>query len=221
MILVDAVPVPVPYQALNPIILVADSDDRHSKKSDYFATVGRCYAVYQNLYQKSYDGSTENSIGGEEYLAPGESAREAFYIKDKMPLYAKFNSLVSEGPVDISSAEELYKPKYISLIEQPKHGVLTQSENGEAIYKYKANAKFQGTDRVTFVIELAGYRIKVINYIKVVGEKIEFRPDTEQWDKIFAKYCPLGKEVWEIPPSATSHSLTTEQLNTGLKDSLR
>jgi len=81
-----------------------------------------------------------------------------------------------------------YEGGRASVLEKPKHGVL-QATDGEGYY-YFPEAGYLGTDRATFLVEIAGRKYKAVHYLRVM----EIVPEDGRLDK---RYCPNGR-WWKI-----------------------
>ena len=76
----------------------------------------------------------------------------------------------------------------ISVLEHPKHGILQATSSGE--YEYIPEPGYLGRDQITFLVEMGGYKVKSVNFIKVDGGFAE-----ESYQN--KKYCPKGY-FWKI-----------------------
>ncbi|WP_223910105.1 hypothetical protein [Rhodoferax lithotrophicus] len=79
----------------------------------------------------------------------------------------------------------------VTLLQLPSHGQLT----GGDTYK-PARGFFDGQDQVSALVELGGYQVKVIYFIKVQPEGTGGIPNDN--DELIKKFCGPKGRVWKI-----------------------
>lgn len=85
----------------------------------------------------------------------------------------------------------------MTLVKGPKHGRLELGEIGGA---YLPNSGYIGRDSATFLVEIGGYRVKVVYALNVLNHPVG---GTEGYDPYEdEKNCPKG-EHWKISLDST------------------
>lgn len=162
-----------------PAILMGVSGSPKTQSEGLYGVVGVCSVVYKSVISKS--GPIQSS--GKSLLYPSLSALEIFRFRREINLY--------DSP---EIQLEAHSPKLMRVVTQPKHGRLTQKT--AVTFEYQPERGYRGTDRATFVVELAGRRIRVVYHLRVTDETVEMTNSKEDWEKIWGKYCP--RESWLI-----------------------
>lgn len=151
-----------------------------------YGTVGACIPVFKEVTSKV----SGVLLNGTKTLNPGNAALNIFLHKQEIDLY---DSQVVQ--------EEAGHTNKTTLVNPPKHGQIVwrggneyNAINGgnEDTYVYEPSDGYLGSDRVTFMTDLAGHRIKVVYYLRVIDKTLEL----EKWDKIYNQYCP--RKTWLI-----------------------
>jgi hypothetical protein len=164
---------------------------KNAEKLQKTTTVGACSLVVSAI-------STGDVVipEGSKILFPGVSALEYFTYQGRIDL---------PNPEEVERVEqEAARSTKTVVLKQPKHGrLIWLGDKGNEVhvgfknsYTYKPRAGYVGTDRVTFVTEIAGHRIKVIYFIRVINKTI----NTDDYAKLNDKYCP--RQSWIIPDEA-------------------
>ncbi len=106
---------------------------------------------------------------------------------------AKFN-------VDLQAAAEAQTGK-AQILQQPKNGKVYLKDGYNL--KYLPNKNYVGKDKIVYLVNIDGHKIKVVDFIRVVDFDVKIGENYQRTNK---KYCP--KSDWRIP-SLTHHSSGT------------
>ena len=212
-----------------PIVLTAKLNKPRQKALD--GTVGSCAVVFKDVKYSSGEIIRENSAS----LDPGEIARHLF--KHRYETDSKGVDLFESMTVH----EESDDGNKTSILERPKHGTLIKfvdklgvDRRGQPYatsysknnYEYVPAKGFTGTDRVSFITELAGHRIKSVTYIKVTNLSVTV--DSAQ--KILKSYCPNYSQLlsqkcgsddlpaWQRAANLSALIASAQQTLTGFAD---
>lgn len=104
----------------------------------------------------------------------------------------------------------------VMLLQPPINGKLEDQGNG--FYTYRPNLGFHGQDKISALVELGGYQIKVVYFIKVVNEDQRVGDD----EASIRKYCGSKGNMWKISLPTTPVDPSTLQYlldQTGLNSS--
>ncbi len=85
-----------------------------------------------------------------------------------------------------------YEAAQVTLLQLPAHGTLNKGLNQKGTAIYHPDAGYRGLDKVVFLVNIQGYKIKVAYDIKVlhVNDKII--------RKRYVKSCPYPNNWWKI-----------------------
>lgn len=92
-----------------------------------------------------------------------------------------------------------YRDATVTLLQPPAHGELTEVVKGSA--SYKPTRGFAGQDKIVALVELGGYQVKVVYFIKVQPEGTGLIPDDEE---VIKKYCGSKGAMWKISTTFTT-----------------
>ena len=99
----------------------------------------------------------------------------------------------NERPAPTGTIDDAVKAAKVSILQGPKHGELKPEEGVD--YRYHPAAGYFGEDRVTFLVEIAGYKVKILLFLKVGtgswGGTDGYDPYEDK------KNCPQGG-IWKI-----------------------
>jgi hypothetical protein len=88
---------------------------------------------------------------------------------------------------------DIYNAAKISISQGPGHGKLEDEGGGD--FRYAPTPDYHGQDRATLLVEIGGFKVKVIYFFNVLrGVPGGTDEGVPQEDK---KYCPKG-EMWKI-----------------------
>jgi len=195
MLLLDA----IPLDSGKPVVVAVSTPAAQPSSTELYGTVGACSLVVKSVSDVA--GVVTNST---KTLNPGEYAREIFLQKHEISLY---DSQAVQEEADHSTNT--------SVVIQPKHGKLVWlgdkgtdiNLGAENSYAYEPDEGYTGKDSVTFMTELAGRHIKVIQYINVTNNSI----DIENYQKLYDHFCP--NSTWQISDEQQVDDLATSARN--------
>ncbi|MBL8482226.1 MAG: hypothetical protein JNJ60_08530 [Rhodocyclaceae bacterium] len=175
----------VPPDNEHPLVVAVGNSAAQVRNSGLYGTVGGCALVVRSLS----DGVVGVLPNTTNILYPGDAALQIFLHKGEVDLL--------DSP---SVQDEAGHSTKTIVLEQPKHGRLiwlgdkgnVTNYGAENSYRYEPNKGYIGTDKAIFLTELAGHRIKVIQYIKVTEKTIEI----DNYKKLYDRYCP--RRTWLI-----------------------
>lgn len=188
-----------------PFMAVAvNAREVQSSRDGLYGTIGACTLVVKSLSTR-VAGLIPSSSN---ILRPGDSALQIFepYAPSPTPEDELYTSEAVHDEASHSSKT--------MVLEQPKHGRLVWlGDKGSEInlgntnsYAYEPQNGYVGKDKATFMTELAGRKIKVVNYIRVTDKIV----DVDDYQKLYEKYCP--RRTWPIQSALTIEgNLTTWQ----------
>jgi Bacterial Ig domain len=87
----------------------------------------------------------------------------------------------------------------ITVLEQPKHGSL--SSNSNDYFLYAPAEGYFGKDQVTYLVEIGGYKVKVIQFIKVINK---FTLGNTGYER----NCADTGTIWKISTTPTTNPET-------------
>jgi hypothetical protein len=183
MLIMDMPGVP-PQQA--PIIMAQAAQP---STKELYGTVGVCYLT-----------SKVNQIDP-------EKDKEGYYVISPQALAD--NLLSSEPPTDAAAAalNSLdYHNAEVTVLQPPKHGSLSQDLSPGKDVSYYPNSGYVGNDKVIFLVNIEGYKIKVVYFIKVLSGTGSNTPET-----LYHKYCP-SPSWWQISTATGNANLLASQL---------
>jgi hypothetical protein len=115
-----------------------------------------------------------------------------------MPLFPELTALRwfpdAESNVDLQAAAEAAP---VQVIQTPAYGTVTYNMNTVSLV-YKPNPTYVGNDKVVFVVDIDGSKIKVTHFIEVINTDVTLDNHSE----LLKKYCPQGSD-WRISDSST------------------
>lgn len=177
MLIMDMPDIP-PQQA--PIIMLAQAAQPSTK--ELYGTVGVC-----SVSPKAEQMDAEKIKEGYYSLSTRAYADNIFSIK---PL--------DHGIVDYENAE-------VTVLQQPKYGTLSKDLSPGKDISYYPDPGYIGNDKVIFLVNIEGYKIKVVYLIKVVDIK-DFNANPSHRGE-----CPKFTNWWVISSSkGDTNSLTSE-----------
>lgn len=93
----------------------------------------------------------------------------------------------------------------VTLLQSPVHGQMVGGTKG--VYSYKPNPDFHGQEKISALVELGGYQVKVVYFIMVVNEDQRVGDD----EVSIKKYCGPKGDMWKISLPATTLNLAALQ----------
>ena len=163
-----------------PAVIMGAAGSSKTQSDSLYGVVGVCSLVYKYMFSNT--GPIQSS-SGKTSLYPSLSALEIFRFRREINLY--------DSP---EIQLEAHSPKLMQVVSQPKHGRLTQKTRDT--FEYQPERGYRGTDGATFIVQLAGHRIKVIYHLRVTDETVELTNSKEDWLKMREKFCP--RDSWLI-----------------------
>jgi len=167
------------------VVLVSDNRKGTISSDEVYDETNVCTVVIRSLT----DGSGTTYPNYSNILYPGVSAIEVF--KPYASLHSSTDDLYTLDAVQDEASNSI---KTI-IVEKPKHGRLVWlgdkgSDANLGIinsYAYEPGDDNSGEDKISFITELAGYRIKVVYFIHVVDKTVNISERSE----VEEKYCPI------------------------------
>lgn len=145
------------------------------KSTVYDGAIGTCQDIHSGPV--TYPSSAEYDLAATSYSAQ--------LIKEK------FGVVVTK--------EDRRNAK-VTLLNAPQHGRVVEGDDKvENHPDYHPNPDFTGKDRATFLVEIAGYKIRVEYYLRVGMNA-----------------CPDDLASWRISSTSTMNSLSTEVAQSSL-----
>lgn len=174
MLIMDMPDIP-PQQAS----VIIEAKASQTNKDGYYGTVGVCFAR-----PTKEEMSSEKDPNGEYDIAPRVYANNIFYRGSGFP----------------QSHDLDYETSKISVLEAPKHGALSSDLSPGKIISYYPDAGYVGKDKVVLLVDIEGYKVKVVYFFKVVsnyeaGHKGLFKnicPDETNWFQISTSPTVIG-----------------------------
>lgn len=124
-------------------------------------------------------------------------------VNSMEPIAAAWSYFKRQEHHVISDAE--FKAAKLSLLQAPTHGTLEIDSTGGAAY-FPTTHDYFGPDRATVLVEIGGYKVKVLYFFKVMQS---VAPGSQEYDPYQdKKNCPQG-EKWRM-------SLNPDDLNADL-----
>lgn len=155
--LVMAMPDMPPQQA--PIVMLAQAVQPSTKK--LYGTVGVC------------------SVSPKTEQMDAEKIREGYYsLSTRAYAMNIFSTEIDPVVLDYENAQ-------VTVLQQPKHGTLSKDLSPSKDITYYPDSRFIGNDKVIFLVNIEGYKIKVVHSIKVRDLK-----DFNINRGIGSSYCP-------------------------------
>ena len=179
------IPPDMPAQSTPVVIAMASHDKKGAAKTD--RTIGICHLI------ENQPDSMYSAVNG---LSP--------VLAVKSYIWKQEHILIDKA--DLKDAK-------VSILQKPKHGVL--KDEGSGYYGYNpSNLDYRGPDRATVLVEVAGRKVKVKYFFKVMQS---VPGGTEG----YKKYCPKG-EVWKISlnPDDPNGSFFTFEQNYSIQNTL-
>jgi hypothetical protein len=178
MLIMDMSGIP-PQQA--PIIMAQAAQP---STKELYGTVGGCF-----LSPIATQINPENDKNGNYSLSPRSYAGNIFSRGPGMdPLFG----------ID-------YENGKVTVLQPPKYGSLSQNLSSSDQYiSYYPNPSFVGNDKVVFLVNIEGYKVKVVYYIKVNAHySSDINPDPYRTD------CPYPSNWWKISQDPNGNSTLT------------
>ena len=163
-----------------------------STASELYGTAGVCFV--------------SSSVGGEfSSISPAYESELVFDKKNPTP------SEKNEKYFDVF--DRYIETATVEVLQPPMHGVLkianteSQSYVGPHSYQYNPTDGYKGNDKVVFLVNIAGKKIEVIYFFKVLNTKIDWNRRLED---IYHKYCPSPYQ-WVISLNVQKDATQKEQ----------
>lgn len=133
--------------------------------SELYGTAGVCFVASsaKGEFSSISPASQSELVFDEKTPAPSEKDEKYFDTFDKY---------VEDATVEV--------------LQPPMHGALETGNIGPHSYQYKPTDSYKGNDKAVFLVDIAGKKVKVIYFFKVVNSKI----DTARLEEVYRKYCP-------------------------------
>jgi hypothetical protein len=141
--------------------------------------VGVCY-LSAKVNQIDPEKNKENGLS----LSPRVNASEIF----------TFNPLEGSQYLGYETAD-------VSVLQPPLHGTLSNDLSPRSAVPYYPDPGYVGNDKVIFLVNIGGYKVKVVFFIKVLGGNTD--PSL-----LYNKYCP-NINPWKISQDANGNSVLT------------
>ncbi|WP_374352805.1 Ig-like domain-containing protein, partial [Chitinimonas sp.] len=182
----DMLFVAMPNVPPQPVQMVAQVQPKIPVKGQVYGTVGVCFPFLNTGLieeQRIQNGSYSLGVAAEAINVFGWNLPQGF------------------PNIDYHNAK-------IATLQAPKHGKLGDQPYVGFDFSYYPDKGYQGTDKVVFLVDIEGYQVKVVYYIKVVLGK-----DYAKFSNDFGKYCP-SPSAWQIS-SAAAESFARQMTSIG------
>jgi len=94
----------------------------------------------------------------------------------------------------------------VEILQPPKHGALSKDLSPHKDIFYFPSQGYSGIDKAVFLVNIQGYKIKVVYYIKVADINVD-----KTVENYLNRYCPAGNGVI-IPNASDMGGITTASL---------
>ncbi len=87
------------------------------------------------------------------------------------------------------------KTAEFTLLQAPEHGELGIDPDTQSAWYFPSKPNYEGSDQATVLVEIGGYKVKVIYFFKVMPYVGEGSEQGSPWDD--KSLCPNGR-VWKV-----------------------
>jgi hypothetical protein len=135
---------------------------------EMFGSAGICVPVSSMTSMKGVFGS----------ISPASDSELVFDEKSPAP--------VEKDEKYFDTFDKHIEKATVEVLQPQMHGELGIGHTGPHSYQYTPTGGYKGTDKVVFLVNIAGKNIKVIYFFKVLNTKI----DIARLNEVYRKYCP-------------------------------
>ena len=121
------------------------------------------------------------------------------------PTGSVWSYLQRENLIPEQLTDEMFSTAKATLLQGAGHGELKVTASGN--YRYHPTPDYLGTDRATFLVEMGGYKVKVVYHFQMISGGLDEKDGPGSYED--KKNCPNGEE-WKISlnpddPNAVSY----------------